>query len=161
MNFSKWWIFFNSLLFFWQNSVFENISWFCDQTSQIIFSSESSSDKNANRCKTLVCSSSGKTNFQKQADVYFCYWLYVMPRTWLNMYLKNLVLYGIWNTYAYFGRILAKNFDRFFLSLADWKAIFWNSSNYCHKFVSGNINKYQFANSAKSFLVSRSILWHY
>ena len=40
--FSKWRIFSNSLLFFWQNSAFPNISWFCDRIWKIIFSSESS-----------------------------------------------------------------------------------------------------------------------
>ena len=49
----------------------------------MIFSSESSSDKDANKCKKLFCSSSGsgdireKHKFQNQLDVYFCYSLYV------------------------------------------------------------------------------------
>ena len=63
--------------------VFANISWFCDQISKIIFSSESSTDKDANRWKKLFYSSSAsgdtreKHVFQKQVDVYFCYRLHV------------------------------------------------------------------------------------
>ena len=44
-----------------------------------LYVSSSSSDKHANRCKKLFCSSRGsgdiheKHIFQKQVDVYFCY----------------------------------------------------------------------------------------
>ena len=44
--------FFQYLAFFWQNSVFAIISWFFDMIWNILFSSESTSDKDANTVKS-------------------------------------------------------------------------------------------------------------
>ena len=81
--FSKWWIFYHSLLFSWKNSVFANISWFSDLFWKIIFSSSSSSNKGTNRCKYRFCSSicsrdiCEKQKSKNQLDhAYFCYLLY-------------------------------------------------------------------------------------
>ena len=60
--------------------VFANVTWF---RYRIWFSSKISSDKDANRCKLLFCSSSGsgdireKHKFQNQLDVFFSNSLYL------------------------------------------------------------------------------------
>ena len=79
--------FFFSLLFSDKTAFFQTSADFVNGFEKQI-SSESSSNKDANRCKKLFCSSSGsgdsiceKHIFQKQLDVFFCYSLYLKSRS--------------------------------------------------------------------------------
>ena len=55
--FFKWRIFFNSLLFSGKTAFLQISAKFATRFEKIFFSSEISLDKDANRCKTLFCSS--------------------------------------------------------------------------------------------------------
>ena len=76
--------FFQIVNFDWQINVFAITGCFCNQIWKILVPTESSSEKDAKRCKHMFCSSSGsedireKQKVEKQGDVFFCYRLYIV-----------------------------------------------------------------------------------